>query len=223
LYLIDDHDPVAYWRMLMTPSNRYETGAWYVYNRFLAHVSKTYPDKVSHLLAYSDIIAHVRVIDTFSTIHDSSLYVRRTVGVTCEVLDTIKGHHWPSKKFNRRSEVPGIKLVQLVKNHNLQFEYAPTWNRMWDLDLVNEDSSDWISKGKEYIVFLRFQRLTTTNSSIVLTLWPTMSSSTMGTMYPIESGIVQDPNDDLGFGKDLGLTTWKEHLRNEIRKLLSSE
>jgi hypothetical protein len=223
LYEINDYDPVAYWQILMSYSNRYESQPWLVQHSFLVHVANEYPNKISGLLGYADIIAHVKVVDTFSSINDSATYSKSILGVTCLVIDTLKGHNWPSRKYNKRLIRPAEKQTLLLINRDLQFEYSPTWNRMWDIDLINEDSSNWIGKDNEYIVFLRFERLTSSDSSIALTLWPVMNTSTMGTMYPIVNGIVQDPNDDYGFGKGLKVEQWKQALREKIDQLLSAD
>jgi hypothetical protein len=107
----------------------------------------------------------------------------------------------------------------------LMFEYSPDWSKM-PLDdtwgpkydpLYDSVNVEWIKPDSEYIVFLRLVNVGVTTTSNLFTIYPTMQGlGTSACMYPINNGIVQNANNDFGFGANASVADFIAAIRQRI-------
>lgn len=192
------------------------------------------------LLVHSDIIAHVRVVDTIRHYDSSAGIYNRAMIVTSEILDTMKGRVIPScNNYNQYINKNRKDKQFSIPNECLQFEYALDWPRgEADVDgvyigedgypwtglypkLIDSTGTPWIKKNKEYIVFLVmvtvcFDR---DNETHYYTLFAAGEGSMTYGMYPIIDGKVYDPENEFGFGNNLTVEEFKNALNNRIQEI----
>ncbi len=195
-----------------------------------------------YILTLSDIIAHIRVVDTTRKIDTvtTAIYPRSMI-VTSEILDTIKGNRIPAcVDFNppiyERKQKPNKTMS--LPNNCLQFEFALDWPRgkvdgsmvlagddglPWTNikpKLVDSTDTPWIVENKEYIVFLKLILTCKGENNIYYTLFPCGygCSMTYG-MFPINEGIVYDPENEFGVGNNLTVQEFKNALNNRIQEI----
>lgn len=227
LYGMVDYNPMLFysWEQTFAGSHHYKTGPVYLYDLFLNHVWKTYPDTGrSAVLGGSDLILHIRVIDTATRIDTNAVLARQSIVVRYQVIDTIKGKVLPlttwAGTIGSQKNKRGISSISNVGS----FEYSPDWFRLPgygdDLPgnghLVWFDGSPWIKTGKEYIVFLSMQQLWDGNANSYFTIWPLRGGSTMGSMYPVNAGIVDDRSNDWGTGPAPSVAAFVAGIKSRI-------
>ena len=76
-------------------------------------------------------------------------------------------------------------------------------------------------KNLEYIVFLRPVIICWDTLYSYYEFWPYNSGSMCYSMYPIIDGIVQDPDNDFGFGTGLTVSVFITDLRNKINTIIN--
>jgi hypothetical protein len=189
-----------------------------------------------------DIIADVIVNDTFCTTDPTAHTAKDEVLVNSTILDEIKGKKVPlcygeDMRAKRRGKgdktlsVPTIAwatyAVPADSGTCLQFGYSPEWHLDPNDDEGRTHMKDslggwWIKPGHEYIVFLSFRRIDADSVHGYFTVAPGDVYGHSGGVYPVVSGIVQDPFDDFGIGASAGLTVaaWKTALRAKINTII---
>jgi hypothetical protein len=190
-----------------------------------------------------DIIADVMVNDTFCTTDPTAYIAKDGVFVNSTILDEIKGKKVPlcvGEDMRSKRKGNGITTLSTAttawptyavpadSGACLQFEYSPEWSPISGDDegkrhLIDSLGGWWVKPGHEYIVFLSFMGIDADSVNGYFTVVPGSAvQGTMGGMYPVIDGIVQDPNDDFGIGASAGLTVtaWKAALRAKINSII---
>lgn len=228
-YVMSDFDPILYTQWAGgAPSGTYKCPPAYIREMLAVALYKTHPaGKLLSLLLASDIIAHVSVEAVDTTTDTSAKWARHANAVTCTIVDIIKGQTLPL------CEVPSSPRTQTTAMYKqaadagacFQFDYRDEWFRFSkETDFGPERTmAGWVQPNTEYIVFLQFIGIpgdpsdyNFTNNNW-LSLIPTFCSMTAtGSLFPIQNGIVIDPDNDFGFGQSLTPSEWKNALRQVI-------
>lgn len=164
---------------------------------------------VDESLIRAHIIARALVTDTATTVDPGAGWAKTEHRITCTLIDPIKGKVLPAldydatitsgayfKKFlqSETTEQPAVPGAQF------KFQYRLEWRRTdneFGPKLADANGVPWVIKGREYIVFLQLKTI----CSGYYTLSPISGKgSHTRFMYPILDGIVQDTENDLGFG-----------------------
>ncbi len=226
LYEMDDYDPITFRQWLkLTPSiGHYKTSPGYIYSKFAAVASTIIPDtERTAMLCGSDFIAHVRISSLQDYDDSARSDLQNEVIVSCQVLDTIKGNVYPP--CPETSTLPVRSPGLLSVGECLQLVYSPSSPRSaaggdvlygWMPRLQDSSGNPWIALGQEYIAFLSIISLGNDSSNYVLTICPVYFKSSFSGLYPIVSGVVQDPNNDFGFGANLPVSDFITALRSRI-------
>ncbi len=229
LYEMDDYNPVTFSQWLkVTPSlGHYKTSPGYVYTNLIRVASAIIPDtQRTAILSGSDFIAHVRINSIQSYDDTAQSDLQNEVIVDCAVLDTIKGDVYPPCLGTIALHGKGSRTSSI--EDCLQFVYSPSSPRMapsgdvlysWMPRLQDSLGNPWISVDQEYVVFLSIRGLGNDSSNFVLTIYPAMFKSSVSGLYPIQSGVVQDTNNDFGFGANLPTADFIAALRSRIYSL----
>ncbi len=242
-YKMQDDDPLSFYiwsgdRMHPDPYKAEPSLAREVFENFVStNVGDT--ARTSWLLS-TDIIADITVSDTSCKFDPTAMSVKDWVLVNATILDPIKGKKIPECpdyfKTGKKVELPLTLPTLAFPAHAvaadtgtcIQFQYSPELRRSLDEDVIHntlKDSSGgwWVKPSHEYIVFLSFVGIGADSSSAYFTTCPhNGSTGNSGGIYPVKSGIVQDPYDDFGLG-GTGLTVaeWKSRLRARINLIVS--
>ncbi|HET6402190.1 MAG TPA: hypothetical protein VFH95_12445 [Candidatus Kapabacteria bacterium] len=229
LYVMDDYDPVTFSQWLrVTPSiTHYKTAPGFLYTQLLGKAASTVPDTLrTAMLSGADYIAHVK-ITSLQNFADTALPAfQDEVIVSCQVLDTLKGKIYPPCPEMITSREKGMHAASLPDC--LQFYYSPSAPRKaltgdvltgWEPRLKDSLGNPWITADQEYIVFLTIRSLGNDTSNFYMTVHSAKFNSSVSGMYPIVDGVVQDQNDDFGFGANLPLADFIAALRNRIYTL----
>ncbi len=229
-YEMIDYDPVAFFQYL------YDSPRTGVYRKraprgvllsILDRIAKVIPDsgQLFASLTHVDAILQVAVFDTSSvpdwTVSGSS---ERCNGVMSWVHDVIKGQNLIGcvdtgqlrTKHSKASPQSGVPSC-------IAFQYWDHWlsNIQIPIGVTAERRNPWFTPGNEYIVFLSFTALGADSANDYATLGPGLATSSVMGAYPIQSGIVYDPNDDFGFGTGLTVDAFKAKLRQKIASITS--
>jgi hypothetical protein len=244
LYKVVDYNPILFELTSYVASKRTSVGLstikYHIENFVRANSPKRYLEK---LLIKSSIIAHVFVEDTLNLI-DSGAHLQIASIVTCSIRDTIKGKVLPKAKVISINPLENATdESDTLPSNYLQFSYRTEWRRVPENEVISDDvsgtivdddgkvlypprmmdstGSGWVKKGKEYIVFLRFQSVCHDSSYIYLTLFPFLTYSATCNVYPIENGYVIDPVNELGFGKSVEVNLFKNLLKQRINEIIN--
>ncbi len=239
-YQMVDYDPIKYalfenfgdYATCPVPLIEYEVSA---------HIYQTCTNKGDYLLIKAHYIAHVKISDTYNFTDTTSLIYPRGVNVTCEILDTIKGMVIPACYDLNQYSTNKSNGTQALPTDCIQFTYALDWPR-GNMDgyesiivggtdgyswtgvkpkLIDSLGNEWIQKDKEYIVFLKPVIACETDSSVYYSIYPVGGGFDTYGLYPINNGIVYDPNNDFGFGNNLTTAVFKERLRARIQDIIN--
>ena len=125
-------------------------------------------------LLNADIIADIKVTDTAQYFWPSNTLNPRSVVVTCQILDGIKGKYVPGCPFIYKARKKGATpqslyppvfadTVPATTGTCMQSEYTPTWTLGIQTDYyipgqneLTDSTGDWIRQDSEYVVFLDF-------------------------------------------------------------------
>lgn len=242
LYQIQDDNPLAYymWSGDAIKPNPYKASPGNAEFTFIQNSRFIAGDSMrTTALLYPEIISDVIVSDTLCKTEIDSRSSMHMILVSSTILDEIKGKKVPlCVGWDMRAGKKGKAVLSLSDTASawatysvpadtgqcLQFEYSPEWPRIASDDEVpslSDSTGWWIKPGREYIVFLYFEGLQGDTSNGYFTVKPA-SEGTSGGMYPVVNGIVQDPNDDFGFGAtNLTVAAWKARLRARIHSLIN--
>jgi hypothetical protein len=241
LYEMSAFDPVAFDQLLGGDNGtayQYSSAAFTLqtilnHATFLGH-------RLDAELIGTTAIFDVMVNDTATMVDSTIPSLNKLETVYCTILDTIKGQNFPtcdniykakkipiktlnSKSRNTPQNVPGDCIAfedylwwqQNIKNPEFQFSRTTLNNSL--------DGQPWIKSEHEYIVFLNFNDLGVDTSLGYKASWVSISSglsnSTEMGAYPVQSGIVYDPNNDFGFGTGLTVAAFKAALRSKIQTI----
>lgn len=226
LYRMDDYDPVTFSQWLhITPSlAHYKTAPGYVYINVVRQVATVVTDTQRTAMVWApDYIARVKInsVQTFDSTTAPQFHGQLVIG--CQVLDTIKGIAFPPKtqSFTAPSKGGG----ESGASNDLRFLYEPApphkslHHGMVDsLEIRLRDifSNPSLAIGKEFMAFLSIRFLGNDSTTFVLTLEPTKLRSSDEGLYPIQNGMVEDLNNDLGFGAELPVSSFIASIRNRI-------
>lgn len=192
-----------------------------------------------NIILNADYIFHIKVKDTTRVYHPSNGIYNRSLIATADIIDIIKGHRLPACVYLNNSNTVK-KFAQLSNSeHFIQFEFALDWQygetddivaipvdrngKQWvgvTNRLVDSNDIPWIKKDREYIVFLHYVLICTDKQYRYYTLFPFASHSVAYGMYPIVNGIVQDPNNEFGFGTKLNAAEFKAAMRKFIESIV---
>ncbi len=239
-YQMVDYDPIKY--ALYENYGDYATcPVPFIEDEVVNHFTKVCTNKGDDLLMRAYYIAHVKISDTYNTTDTTAIVYPRGVNVTCEILDTIKGRVIPACYDLNQYSTNKSNDVQTLPTDCIQFTYALDWPR-GNMDgyestiligtdgypwtgikpkLIDSLGNEWIQKNKEYIVFLKPVLACETDSSVYYSIFPAGWGFETYGLYPIENGIVYDPNDDFGFGNNLTTAVFKERLRARIQSIIN--
>ncbi len=246
LYKMVDYNPVlfaltSYYTYTRT-SVLISTIMYHIENFVLHYSPKRYLDK---LLIRAEIIAHVLVEDTLRLIDNGAVHPIVSI-VTSSIQDTIKGKVLPKPKIidlnPPSTKTNDSELADFPSNY-LQFSYRPEWGRVPQKDVIADDigvtiadddgkviyppkmmdstGSGWVKKGKEYIVFLKFQSVCDDSNYSYFSLSPFLMYSATCNVYPIENGSVIDPVNELGFGESVEVNLFKNLLKQRINETVN--
>lgn len=229
LYILKDEDPLLFEQNLYALRQDYSpvVPGDLVMALFSVLDVKSPRPVSDELLAFSSIIARVRVVDTVSIYDPDAFSVKTCVSVRCEVLDLIKGRRLPvctgtgPKTALPASSSPCLEFFYALE-HPLDYRRygfsAPGYEQSLDAE-----GKPWIKAGKEYFVFLSPSGICSTDSLDYLTMRPLNVGGVSG-MYPIDdNGIVFDPFDDFGFGQGLSVVQFRDALQQRIAALLNKQ
>lgn len=235
LYHTTDYDPIRWYQWWSTSpgvmpgdtTSPYKSSPSKWRKAFLQSLITKIPDTLrTAQLVWSDYIMHVMVTDT-TTYDDSTAYDRYDmVRVKAQIVDTIKGRNFHDHCIEMVNETKGDRTSS-VSSACLDFQYRTSWRRLRpnkksyddNATLVDPLGVKWVEENKQYIVFLEYLDYGRDILFNYAGLRPTMVGSTMGGMYPIVGGFVQDPNNDFGFGGPLTVAQFKAALRARIDQL----
>ncbi len=227
MYLLNDYNPILFYTMGY--DSNYKLWVARAEYDFIVHIQQFKQVSLSNdlTIAEAGIIAHIIVTDT----------VRRACGsiftdideiVTCTIIDTIKGKVIPSCKDisipnsvdDYRDPVPNIQPAN--PGSCLQFTYMVQNGN--EPVLVDENGEPWIKKNREYIVFLYVAGNCRYQDSLYYDCSPAQWNGAKNyNLYPIENGIVQDPDDNFGIGTGLTVAEFKAKLRERIDKIINPD
>jgi hypothetical protein len=156
--------------------------------------------------------------------------------VNSQIIDEIKGKIVPASTITHSLKPMVLPAPYLpapaLPGICLEFEYCPEWGRFFggvedyvpSKPLNDSINGAWIKPDSEYIVFLHFGPAhgidTLSRKNMYFTIASFTGFGTSAAMYPIHNGIVDDPNDDFGFGSTaLPVREWKARLLARIQKL----
>jgi hypothetical protein len=233
-YIMDNYDPILFRQWVnINIEDYYQFPLAYAENAVTAKYA-VYSEnrKLTALLLASDYIMHVEVLQVESSIDSGSGWARHANVVTAEIIDPIKGMMIPQCETETP---PSFQKTELYKRYAIpgsciRFDYRDEWPKSSGGDLVdpNDNLENWITEGQEYIVFLRMTPITGPASAVpgeytnYYTVFTTGDGyTTTGCMYPIVGGVVQDINNDFGFGEELSAESWKAALRTKIYDLIN--
>lgn len=177
-------------------------------------------------LLRSDVIAHIRVIDTTYYSNEDVGIAKDCYSVRAVILDTIKGRILPAcNSYVRISpKKRGTSLGPLPQSC-IAFNYCINWLKGGWEDvyipdtsrfLLDEQGLPWIKTGKEYIVFLR-ARIVCDSTGIYFSFLPIGENFSYSfSMLPIEDGKVIDAVNEFGFGYSVPVDEFKFALRQKI-------
>lgn len=191
----------------------------------------------------ADIIADVKITDTAKYYWVTDHIYPKTVVVTCQILDDIKGKYVPlcgSMIYStyRKGPTP-LSIISPVlmdvapssPGTCMQFEYSPNWPLGIQTDYtyqgqpkLTDSTGDWIRKDSEYIAFLYFDGVGSDSTNDYYALLPNWGwFGSFDGLYPVRNGIVYDPNDDFGIGASSGLSVadWKSRIRARIYSIVN--
>jgi hypothetical protein len=228
LYLLKDYDPVGYYHFLHAPppGRSYGAGvhAW-MYTKFYETPEAPY--------VFSEYILHIRAnkvirIESFNN-YDSTSGGEDII--YCKVLDTIKGKVFPSLDNAIFYNGPDGDTLNYQQNSSqgvsrpitpitdLVFSYCHRWNiKKWPAS--RRIGPGRISPDKEYIVFLEMNSGGGTGHSSYVSISPYPELNSFS-MYPIENGFVKDEGNILGFGENVPLDEFKQHLQEKISEIVN--
>jgi hypothetical protein len=226
LYEMDDYDPVTFNQWLhITPSlAHYKTAPGYVYLNVMRQVAAFVTDTQRTAMVWGpDYIARVKInsVQTFDSATAPQFHGQIIVG--CQVLDTIKGIEFPPK--TQTFTAPSKESSESGATNDLRFLYAPAPPRKLPpqgtidslkIRLRDNFRNPSLAIGREYMVFLSVQFLGNDSTTFVMTMEPTKFKFSAGGLYPIQNGIVEDPDNDFGFGANLPVSSFIAAIRNRI-------
>jgi hypothetical protein len=228
LYLLEDYDPVRYYMKLSMPDTALVYGSGikgWMYTKFYEMPEAPY--------VFSDYILHIKANKVVRT-ESINNYDATSGGediIYCKVLDTIKGRVFPS--LNSAIFYNGLEGDTLNYQQNtyqgvsrpitpitdIVFSYCHRWNtKKWPAS--RRIGPGRISPDKEYIVFLRLFSGGATDSSDYVCLSPYAERNSFS-MYPIEDGFVKDEGNVLGFGENVPVDEFKQHLQEKISEIVN--
>ena len=231
-YRIKDYDPIKYQIYSFQGCPNEHIIKRSIETRILNEIKKVSPQRfIDETLIGSDIIAHIRVVDTVKREDPTAITAKTDYIATCEILDIIKGQVIPKCK----DLIVNFPAIHEIKNNNefqsvapgscIQFEYCLEWPRggnFSELNLIDTNGLPWIKKDKEYIVFLETRIVCFDDSHIYYTLAPLrMNNSYSVSMYPINNGFVVDPYNEFGFGTLVPVAEFKNALRGKINEIIN--
>jgi hypothetical protein len=235
LYQIQDDNPLTYYNWdgagLHTSTYKGVTGqAEYA---FIKQVSQIETTGIAYVLLSSEIISDITVSDTVCYTDPTAVTAKDAILANCVINDEIKGKWVPACSGSPIADKTGISTFGLATTAHsayppdsasvgtcLQFQYSPEWK----LNPNNQSGASlghWIKPGQEYVVFLCFMGVGYNSANSYFTTEPSSAFGSSCGMYPVVSGIVQYPHDDLGLGgTNLTLSAFKTALRAKIKKLI---
>ena len=225
LYELDDYSPLLFEQYCeSTPSPfYYKSSGTMMRAKLMKRIAGILSDtQRTEMICYANIIAHIHVTK-IDTVYDSAstAYPNQMV-VTCEVVDTIKGHILPSCEDVYGNHHGGIS-PQSVPNC-LQFGYSPQeplQGSIGDIGYTTATMSDslgnpWVKLGADYIAFLSIYFVGSDSNYLYYTVAPPKYHTTQGSLYQINGGHVSDPNNDLGLGSNATTSSFISGLRAKI-------
>ncbi len=226
IYEMRDYNPVAFFQELnlfpKTGEFRHRAPRGIV-DDALVRAGQAIPDSGRLLMALADVdaIVQITVIDTFCVIDSTKPDGFNTCeGVRSTVDQVIKGHNLPDA-----CGLHGTKqnIHQPTSDPScIAFQYWRYWTNSINIGgMYTANRGAWLSPGNQYIVFLRFIGLGEDSAWAYATLSPGCAVSTLMGTYPIQSGVVYDPNNDFGFGTGLSVDDFKSHLLQKIQSITS--
>ncbi len=234
-YKTKDYDPIKYQLYLFQGCQNEHIIKSNIETMILNEMKKVSPQRfIDETLIASDIIAHIRVVDTVKREDTTAIIAKTSYIATCKILDTIKGKVIPECK-DLTINFPAIlekknnnKFQNIAPGSCIQFEYCLEWERgekFSELYLIDTNGLPWIKKDKEYIVFLETRIVCvddSNDSNIYYTLFPLrMNHSYSVSMYPINNGFVVDPYNEFGFGTLVPVSEFKNALRGKINEIIN--
>lgn len=231
LYILKDYDPLLFEQNLYALRSDYSPLVPHDLVMALFSTLNIKPPKPAsdELLAFSSVIARVRVVDTVRIRNDHATLAKTTITVRCDVLDLIKGQRLPvctgSESWTAlpvsSAPVPCLEFTYALE-HRLDYRNehssAPGYEKSLDAQ-----GNPWIKAGKEYFVFLSPVGICSTDSLRYLTMRPLNVGGVSG-MYPIDdNGMVFEPFDDFGFGQGLSVAEFRNALQQNITALLNKQ
>ncbi len=244
-YQAQDDNPLSFynWSGKLLKPNPYKGDIGRVQLQFEHRMGIALDTGRTYALLTADIISDVFIVDT-NCVKDPPNSAFDMVFVNSMILDEIKGKKVPlcvgeGMRAHRNNKgataqstgtIPWATYpVSADSGTCLQFEYSPAWHRISGLDypgpnLIDSLGGWWVKPAHEYIVFLNFMGISHDSVNGYFTLWPSGAApvnAASGCMYPVVSGIVQDPYDDFGLGgANLSVSLWKARLRARIDKII---
>lgn len=240
LYRVTDDNPLSFFQWLSgskLPYN-YQCPPSYALYALKKSVARIYNDTLrTYALLNADIIAHVRVSDTLMKINPNAYIAKRVVGVTGQIIESIKGKYVPAcplslgvvPKDKRTLYVPAVPTYAVLADSGtcLQFQYSLDWGKKPQYDdiyypdsLIDFNGGTWIKPDSEYVVLLKLVGANRDSLNHYFTIESAGPFGSCASMYPVHNGIVYDPNDDFGLGSNaLIVDEWKSRLRTRIHFL----
>jgi hypothetical protein len=249
LYEVVDDNPITFarWATASTWPYHYGAAPGQIRVTLQSQFSKVAGDtNRTAFLLDNDIIADVTVTDTQQYMWPSDPATPRSVVVTCDILDRIKGQSVPQCVFLYKAHSNGkiqtlsvpfppimADTVPATSGTCFQFEYRPNWRLGIPPDYtypgqpeLTDSTGDWIKKDSEYVVFLNFVGVWSDSANSYYSLSPDHGwfGSNAG-LYPVRGGVVYDPNDDFGIGASVGggltVSQWKTRVRAKISSIVT--
>jgi len=226
-----DYDPIRFFLTLKYNNINVivTTPQELIHQAFVQQQLKVSPNKsLDYALLQSSFIARVNITDTIGIVDANAKNLARNVYiVTSQILDTIKGkviptcnNYYPGsgiKKDNNKSNL----LTLTLPGACLQFNYCLDWRRggNYGPTLRDDNGEPWIKKDHEYIVFLNTVLECEDSSGVYYCIRPAWPESYTFRMYPINNGIVYDPNNEFGFGPNQTAADFINNLRSRINQI----
>ncbi len=233
MYLIEDYNPIDFYLYLSHEKSTYklftDNAEQLIYSQLTKMSNQPFID---YILSASFFIAHVNIIDTIRRVQVTDVDSNMEIAIAeCQIIDTIKGKVIPEchdlniighdiKNINKNKI---LSYQPALPGSCLQFQYTIQWHRgaPYGPYLMDSTGKQLTKKNMEYIVFLRPRLICWDSTSTYYYFTPVNTGSITYSMYPIINGIVQDPNNDFGFGTGLTVSEFITNLRNKINTIIN--
>lgn len=236
LYSITNYDAALFDEYWMT-GNKINPSYWGPPGAVLSAIRKKicgaigYATPTDYLINTSYVL-HIRVLSVASD-SDTTFIPWRRVGrsmpircVQAQILDTVKGFHLLSELCG--SPMAREKGSQPLSDSTpcIRFFYSPIWPRQvfdcnsFELNYgTNPYGDSAFAEDSEYIVFLQANYLDYDGTNAYFDVQPITTYDSVGGVYPIVGGMVQDAHNFFGLGTSVSVSNFEAGLRNTINSI----